>query len=180
MLENDSNNAEKKWYIVYTNPRAEKKLSKLLNKYKIVNYLPLISERKKWSDRFINIETPCFKSYLFVNIEFWKERVRVLQLPGAHHFVFLNGEPATIDIETIEILKNTLKIRSESIEVRENEALAKGKFVKVIAGAFAGHIVEVEKRKNKVAVFVRVPILNQVVITEIKIEDISWEEEIKL
>jgi|JI10StandDraft_1071094.scaffolds.fasta_scaffold334190_2 transcription antitermination factor NusG len=180
MPENDSTNEEKRWYIVYTNPRAEKKLSKLLNKYQIVNYLPLISEKRKWSDRFIQIETPCFKSYIFVNIKFWKERVSVLQLPGAHHFVFHKGQPATIDIETIETLRASLKARTESIQVRENEALAKGKFVKVIAGAFAGHTVEVEKRKNKVAVYVRIEILNQVVINELKIEDISWEEEIKL
>jgi len=180
MQENDPTNEEKRWYIVYTNPRAEKKLSKLLNKYKIVNYLPLISEKRKWSDRFIQIDTPCFKSYIFVNIEFWRDRLKVLQLPGAHHFVFHKGEPATIEIRIIEELRASLKIRSESIEVRENEALAKGKFVKVIAGAFAGHTVEVEKRKNKVAVYVRVPILNQVVINEIKIEDISWEEELKL
>lgn len=180
MQKNESTNEEKRWYAVYTNPRAEKKLSKLLKKYKIENYLPLITEKKKWSDRFKMIETPCFKSYLFVYIEFWKERVSVLQLPGAHHFVFHKGQPAVVEMEDIEALKTLLNIRSETLEVRENEALKKGKFVKVISGALTGHIVEIEKRKNKVAVFVRFPMMNQVVITEVKIEDISWEEEIKL
>jgi transcription antitermination factor NusG len=176
MTENQPTNNSKKWYAVYTNPRAEKKLSKLLRKYKIENYLPLIIEKKKWSDRFKLIETPCFKSYLFVYIEFWKERVSVLQLPGAHHFVFHKGEPATVDMDDIETLRKMLKMRSESVEIRENAALTKGNFVNVIAGPLAGQRLEVEKRKNKIAVFLRFPTMNQVLITEVRIEDISWEE----
>ncbi len=180
MPENESSNSDKKWYVVYTNPRAEKKLSKLLTKYKIENYLPLITEKRNWSDRIKQVETPCFKSYLFVYIEFWKERVNVLQLPGAHHFVFHKGVPAEVDISALETLKDILRTRIESIEVRQNEALQKGKMIRVIGGSLAGHTVEVEKRKNKIAVFVRFPMLNQVAIAEVRIEDILWEEEIKL
>lgn len=180
MPENDPTNEERRWYIVYTNPRAEKKLSKLFKKYKIENYLPLITEKKKWSDRIKSVETPCFKSYIFVHIEFWKERVKVLQLPGAHHFVFHKGQPATVEINDIESLKSILQIRSENVEVRENEALSKGKFVKVVGGILAGRTVEIEKRKNKIAVFVRFPMMNQVAIVEVKLEDIALEEELRL
>ena len=127
MSENEPTNEGKFWYIVYTLPRAEKKLAQHLRKYKVDSYLPLITERKKWSDRFRMIDTPCFKSYLFVHIDFWKERMKVLQLPGSHHFVFAKGVPATVTIEEIEKLRDILKIRTESIEVRENEALQKGK-----------------------------------------------------
>jgi transcription antitermination factor NusG len=176
MSETEPTNDDKAWYVVYTNPRAEKKLSRLLKKYKIENYLPLISEKRKWSDRFKLVESPCFKSYIFVYIEFWRERVNVLQLPGSHHFVFAKGKPATVDIEILDELRKMLKMRSESVEVRENDALTTGKLVKVIKGPLAGHDLEVEKRKNKVAVFLRFPLMNQVVILEVKIEDISWED----
>jgi transcription antitermination factor NusG len=100
----------------------------------------------------------------------------VLQLPGAHHFVFHKGEPATVDMDDIETLRKMLKMRSESVEIRENAALTKGNFVNVIAGPLAGQRLEVEKRKNKIAVFLRFPTMNQVLITEVRIEDISWEE----
>lgn len=169
-------NITRKWYVIYTNPRAEKKLSRLLKKYKIENYLPLITEKKKWSDRFKMVESPCFKSYIFVKIDFWKERVKVLQLPGSHHFVFSKGIPAILLEEDINDLEIALRVHHDSVEIRENEALQKGKFVKVISGSFAGRILEVEKRKNKVAVFLRFPILNQVAICEVNIEDIAWDE----
>jgi transcription antitermination factor NusG len=176
MNETNPTNEEKHWYAVYTNPRVEKKLSKLLQKYGIQNYLPLILEKRKWSDRIKEVEVPCFKSYIFVKIEFWKERVKVLQLPGSHHFVFAKGVPAIIDETHILALQTTLQMRTESVEVRENEALTKGKMVKVISGPLEGYVLEVEKRKNKVAVFLRFPFMNQMVISEVKIEDIMWED----
>jgi hypothetical protein len=58
------------WFALYTKPRSEKKLSNLFKKFNIENYLPTISIKKKWSDRFKTIETPLFTSYIFVRINY--------------------------------------------------------------------------------------------------------------
>ncbi|EMO63792.1 transcription termination/antitermination factor NusG domain protein [Leptospira borgpetersenii serovar Pomona str. 200901868] len=43
MIENSKVN---EWYALYTNPRAEKKLKRLLQERKIECFLPLISKKK--------------------------------------------------------------------------------------------------------------------------------------
>ena len=58
----------KDWFALYTKARAEKKLGLALDRLGIENYLPLISEKRQWSDRVKVIESPLFKSYIFVRI----------------------------------------------------------------------------------------------------------------
>lgn len=176
MQENDPLNTQKQWFALYTNPRAEKSLSRLFKKYKIDHYLPLIKERKKWSDRFKIIETPRLKSYIFVNIIFWKDKVTVLQLPGAHHFVFAKGVPAVLEEEEMEKLKDLVENYGAQTEVIKNEALQPGKIVKITEGPFAGRKMEIIKRKNDVTLILRFPSIDQAIIAEMSIDKISWEE----
>ncbi|WP_411824304.1 UpxY family transcription antiterminator [Leptospira sp. 'Mane'] len=176
MHENDPLNIKKQWFALYTNPRAEKSLSRLFKKYKIDHYLPLLKERKKWSDRFKIIETPRLKSYIFVNIVFWKDKVSVLQLPGAHHFVFAKGVPAVLEDEKMEELKSLVENYGDQMEVMKNEALQPGKLVKIKEGPFLGKTMEIIKRKNAVTLILRLPDINQVFTAEMSIDKISWEE----
>ena len=61
------------WYVLYTNPKAEKKVAEQLNKIGIETYCPLVTKIQQWSDRKKKIEVPLFSSYVFVNIEEHKE-----------------------------------------------------------------------------------------------------------
>jgi Transcription termination factor nusG len=60
--------AEKKWFVLYTKPRWEKKIHQLLDAKEIENYCPLNKVSKKWSDRMKIVEEPLFKSYVFVKV----------------------------------------------------------------------------------------------------------------
>ena len=51
----------KKWIAVYTKPRHEKTLAQELEKKGIESYLPLLKERRKWSDRKKWVEFPLFR-----------------------------------------------------------------------------------------------------------------------
>jgi transcription antitermination factor NusG len=57
---------KKHWYAIYTNPRWEKKVDKLLTEAGIESYCPLNTVMRKWSDRMKKVEEPLFKSYVFV------------------------------------------------------------------------------------------------------------------
>ena len=57
------------WYVLYTNPKAEKKVAEQLTKIGVINYCPLIKKVHQWSDRKKKIEIPLFTSYVFVNID---------------------------------------------------------------------------------------------------------------
>ena len=97
------------WYAVYTKPRAEKKLKEALEKKSIQNFLPLITEKKKWSDRQKLISVPLFASYVFVKIDYSQDSLRVLQEPQVVQFVQYNGKPATIEDDLIELIKTFLE-----------------------------------------------------------------------
>ena len=60
---------EKKWYALYTKPRWEKKVYRLLSERGMEAYCPLNKVKKKWSDRIKLVEEPLFKSYVFVHTE---------------------------------------------------------------------------------------------------------------
>ena len=59
----------KYWIAVYTKPRHEKTVENELQKKGYEVYLPLLKERRKWSDRKVWVEFPMFRSYIFVKTE---------------------------------------------------------------------------------------------------------------
>ncbi|MGY8913899.1 MAG: transcription termination/antitermination NusG family protein, partial [Flavobacteriales bacterium] len=55
-----------KWYVLYVQTKNEKKVADRLRGMDVEVYCPVIKETKQWSDRKKTIETPLFKSYVFV------------------------------------------------------------------------------------------------------------------
>jgi transcription antitermination factor NusG len=108
---------EKKWYALYTKPRWEKKIHRVLQLKGVESYCPLNKVRKKWSDRIKVIEEPLFKSYLFVRLdEAGKTEVRYVD--GVLNFVYWNGKPAVVKNEEIIEIK---KFMSEYEDVQVNK-----------------------------------------------------------
>lgn len=98
-------NNDKKWYAVYTNPRAEKKVFDRLINAGIEAYCPLRRVLKQWSDRRKKIDEPLFRSYVFVKINL-QEYEKVRRVNGVVNFVYYLGKPAIIrdyEIENIKI-----------------------------------------------------------------------------
>lgn len=166
----------KKWHIIYTNPRTEKKVLEYLIKYKFEAYLPLIHTRSRWKDRWKDISKPMLTSYVFLRMDYWAERSKVLILPGVHHVVFYKGAPATVEDEEIEMMEIFSKNFSDQIKVMKYDALKPGKIVEVKYGCFAGKKAEVIKLKNKSYVVLHFPQLNQTLKAEVKIDDLGLDE----
>ena len=59
---------EKSWYAVYTNSRAEKRVSDRIEELGIETFLPLQKTLRQWSDRKKLVEKPLISSYVFVKI----------------------------------------------------------------------------------------------------------------
>jgi len=96
---------KKKWLVVYTKPRWEKKVHLSLVKIGIEAYCPLNKVRRKWSDRTKTIEEPLFKSYVFVKVED-TAMTEVRYVDGVLNYVYWNGKPAIVrEEEIIEIKK---------------------------------------------------------------------------
>ncbi len=96
---------EQNWYAIYTKPRWEKKVSKLLTDRDIITYCPLNKVRRRWSDRIKTVWVPLLPSYLFVHISM-KEMQKVRETPGVINFVYIEGKPAIVrDFEVVRIRK---------------------------------------------------------------------------
>jgi transcription antitermination factor NusG len=158
----------KKWYALYTKPRWEKKVSKVLDMKGIECWCPLKKTEKQWSDRKKIVEEPLFTSYVFVHIDV-TERTKVLMTDGILNFVHHVGKPAVIRHEEIEIIKKYLSETQATITVQSLGSLDENTRIKVNHGVFmdtTGTVVKGGKKK----VYVKLESLDQVMIVEFPIE----------
>lgn len=137
--------AEKAWHVVYTTPRAEKKVNTRLVDAGIETYLPLVKTIRQWSDRKKKVEVPLFNSYLFLFLT-EKERFSALQVPGVVRFLYYCGKPAIVKPKEIEAIKRFLN-EAEGFQI----SVQKGDTVEISAGVMEGVYGEVIwVGKNKV------------------------------
>jgi len=116
----------KKWLVVYTKPRWEKKVHTSLLKKGIEAYCPLNKVRRKWSDRMKTIEEPLFKSYVFVKVED-AGMTEVRFVDGVLNYVYWNGKPAIVREEEIIEIKKFMSeyedVEVSSIELKPADAV---------------------------------------------------------
>jgi transcription antitermination factor NusG len=122
------------WYVLYTKPRQEKKVSDSLNAAGIEAYCPLVTEVKQWSDRKKKVQIPLITSYVFVNIE-EHQRESVFKVSGIVKYLFWLGKPAKVRAIEIEALKQSLEGIVASFEV---SAIQKDTIYKISEGPFQG------------------------------------------
>ena len=138
--------ASKKWFAVYTRPRWEKKVHKLLEEKGIESYCPLNKVHRKWSDRIKIVDEPLFKSYVFVKVnEDEKTQVRMTQ--GVVNFIYWLGKPAVIKEKEIDTIKKFLNDHND-VEVRAID-VKEGKKIMVQSGILMGKEGTVKKVMNK-------------------------------
>lgn len=120
-------NTTKKWFAVYTKPRWEKKVHRLLHEQQLESYCPLNKVQRKWSDRIKMVQEPLFKSYVFVHIS-EAEKIQVRTINGVVNFVYWLGKPAVIKDKEIETIKRFLD-EHENVEVRPMDMKPGGKVI---------------------------------------------------
>ncbi|MDD3527620.1 MAG: UpxY family transcription antiterminator [Bacteroidales bacterium] len=95
------------WLVVYTTPRAEKRVYERLCEEGVHCYLPLYTTLRQWKDRRKKVELPLFNSYIFVKVT-ERERYDVLQVQGVLRFLFFLGKPAVVRQKEIDAIKRFL------------------------------------------------------------------------
>jgi transcription antitermination factor NusG len=156
---------EKQWFVIYTKPRWEKKINAALLKKEIDVWCPTQKLLKQWSDRKKIVEEPLLKSYIFVNIDYKTERLKVLMTDGALNFVHYLGKPAIIRNEEIEVIKRYLYEEKAEINIISSEGFKQDTKVRVNNGVFQdkeGTVLRTGKRK----VYVQLKTLGQVMVVE--------------
>ena len=132
----------KKWYVLYTKPRNEKKAAERLSQAGYEMYCPLIRTLKQWSDRKKHVSVPMFPSYIFVHIE-ESARKEVLRDRGILNYVFWLGQPAVIRENEIEAIR---KIENQGSEIHvEGGNPERGQMIEIAEGPFRGMTGKVDK-----------------------------------
>lgn len=148
MLENTTH-----WYALYTKPRWEKKVARLLEEKGIENYCPLNKVIKQWSDRKKVVLEPIFKSYVFVRIV-ENNKWDLKKVNGVLNFVYWLGKPAQIKDEEIDIIKKFLNEFS-GVEVEDQNQLKVNAKVRIKQGVmmnYQGMLLEINGSKAKVRI----------------------------
>ncbi len=154
---------DSKWIAVRSKPRAEKVAFDQLSKNGIEAYLPLVKERRKWSDRKKWVELPLFSSYLFVKVEL-KNSIYVLQTHGVSSIVKFNGTIATVQESVVNSIRWALE---GGYELEPTEYFSRGDEVEVIEGPMKGTEGIVVELKGENRLVLKIDALQQAVAVHI-------------
>lgn len=150
---------ERSWYAVYTNSRAEKRVSERISEMGIETFLPLQKILRQWSDRKKVIEKPLISSYVFVKA-IPKEFFPIRTIDGVVKFIMIQGKPVAIP----DIQINNLRILCGSdAEVElSSDVYTEGDKVEVTVGSLTGLRGELIRvgRKHKVVIRIIQPGMN--------------------
>lgn len=129
------------WYVLYTAPRAEKKVAERLSLAGVTNWLPLHRAPRVWSDRVKIVEIPLFNSYVFVYCQESK-LPELLKIYGISRILYYDGKPAIIRSVEIEAIKQFL-------ELANCHELCEGEEVEILRGAMkkvSGRVKSIKKK----------------------------------
>ena len=145
---------KKKWYVLLTKPKFEKKVSEGLSKVNIMNYLPLHKQLRIWHDRKKWVEMPLFSSYIFVNID-ENSRNKVFGINGIVKYISNAGEIAILKEEEIDRIKRLCSYLGE-IEIEKSNVKI-GEEVEIVSGHFKGMQGHVVSMRGKYKLSIAIP-----------------------
>ena len=96
------------WYALQVRCRYENSASAHLGAKGYEWFLPLYKSRRRWSDRFKEVEQPLFSGYVFCRLD-PSDRLPILMTPGVIKIVGMGKTPAPIDESEIVAIQKAVK-----------------------------------------------------------------------
>ena len=124
---------ESPWHVLHVAVNHEKRIVQHLNVRAVEHYLPLYTERSRWTDRMVQLERPLFAGYVFVRFSSG-QRLSVVSIPGVLNVLGGNG-CETVSAEELDRIRLAL---TDGYALRPHPWLAVGMHVQVRGGVFAG------------------------------------------
>lgn len=128
--------SEPRWYAIHTVARHEKRVAQQLEENRVLTFLPLIRQRRQWSDRRATVQLPLFSCYAFVRIiQTVGERLKVLRIPGVLGFVGSGRVGTPIPNNEIENLQTAIQ---KNVPFGLHPFISVGKRVRIRGGSLDG------------------------------------------
>jgi len=125
------------WLVVRTKPRHERVAVSHLEQREIDAYCPMYLE-PKWRQRSGGIPVPLFTSYIFVRMDPGVELNAVAYCPGVAHVVRFDREPAMVDQEVIDAIRQREGVRGFVVPPEVEIGIKLGNKVMIMAGPLTG------------------------------------------
>jgi transcription antitermination factor NusG len=121
------------WHVLHVLSNHEKRVIQHLQARSVEHYLPLYSERVKWTDRTVTTERPLFSGYVFARVQ-PEIRLSVVSVPGVLRLLG-DEQRDLVGEEELARIREGLK---RGLPLRPHPSIPKGTRVRVLTGIFAG------------------------------------------
>ncbi len=155
------------WHVLHVLSNHEKRVSQHLVVRSVEHYLPLYTERVKWTDRTVVAERPLFTGYVFARFA-PDRRVSVISTPGVLHLLGEEERDMVRDEELAKIRDGLAK----GLPLRPHSGLAIGTRVQVCGGVFSGVEGVVTELRKQCRVIITLAAVHQCFSLELGIDDI--------
>ncbi len=125
----------KSWFAIQVRPKHEPSVAETLRYKGYEEFLPMYRVRKRWSDRWKEIELPLFAGYVFCRFSDGEARGPIVTTPGVIRIVSLGRELTPISDIEIESIRAVLNHKSSATPCRYGQI---GDKVRVVVGPLAG------------------------------------------
>jgi transcription antitermination factor NusG len=154
---------ERRWYALSVCPRHEKVAAAHLEMRGVTCFLPVYRSVRLWKDRRKELDMVLFPGYVFVNLDL-RNRLCVLQAPGALRFVTFQGHPVPVQDSELRPLALGL---TAGLRAEPHPYLRRGRRVRVVRGPLANTEGILVRRKERFRLVLSVELIMRSVMLEV-------------
>jgi transcription antitermination factor NusG len=125
---------QERWFALRVRPRAEKQVATRLRLHGYEEFLPVSQQRRRWSDRIVDLDFPLFPGYVFARFVA-ERRLPILTMPGVVEVVGPARTPEPIDETEMASLQAVV---ASKLPVEPWPDRFVGQKVRIIAGPLRG------------------------------------------
>jgi transcription termination/antitermination protein NusG len=159
---------ESPWHVLHVISNHEKRVVQHLDVRSVEHYLPLYSERVRWTDRTVVAERPLFSGYVFVRLQS-QSRLSVISTPGVLRIL---GDDDR-DMVSSEELNKIREGLAGGLTLRPHASVSLGTRVRVREGAFAGVEGVVTELRHQCRVILTLSAVRQCFSLEVGFDDLE-------
>lgn len=156
------------WDVLHVIANHEKRVAQHLTVRSIDHYLPLYSERSRWSDRSVALHRPLFTGYVFVHFSS-QQKLSVISTPGV---IRILGDNDTQRV-TIKELNRIRESLTAGYSLRPYPNIPIGTHVRIRSGIFEGVIGVVTELRQQCKVIIALAAVQQCFSLEVGRDEIE-------
>jgi transcription antitermination factor NusG len=156
------------WHVLHVIANHEKKVARHLSVRLLEHYLPLYTERSRWTDRSVVLERPLFTGYVFVRFSPQTSR-SAISIPGVIRLLG-DHESDMVSSEEIDRIRNGL---ANGCLLRPHPNVKVGTPVRVRSGVFEGVEGIVAEFRRQCKVIIALSAVKQCFSLEAELGDIQ-------